>query len=380
MRQILLVLLSAFCFSATAQITVTAATFPKAGDTLKYAFDEAPVINAATPPGGNQTWDFSALKNQRTEQIIYHPTSAGTNLASFPGADMVVIGADGETYYNLTSTKLENMGFVGSQLDFFNVVATAKYSPVVVERRAPLNFFDIFQQQSNLNLPFSASVLPAAVLSFFPVKPDSIRVKVNLQRIEVVDGWGNCIIPGGNYPVLRMKSTEYSKTGAEIKLGFFWLDLSQLLPSGGGGPFGNLLNQDTTVTYRFLDKVNKEEIAVVTMNAALSAPTSVRFKNNKTTSVEDGFYDVPDAADIQASPNPATERVQFECKNIPSGHYTLKINNLFGQEIWRQSVHISGRQSVQVELGKFQRGAYFYSLADQKGRVIGTKKLVVVKP
>ena len=376
----LLVILSALYASATAQITVGAATFPKAGDTLSYAFDTAPTINAATPPGGNQTWDFSALQTTEVDQTIFSPTSAGTNKDKFPGADMVLLGTSGETYYNATNTKWENMGFVGSQAGSFNTVVTAKYSPVLTERHAPLNFFDIFQQESNLNLPFSTAALPDTLLAALPIKPDSIRVKTNLKRTEVVDGWGVCKIPGGNYPVLRMKRTEYTKTGIDIKIGFFWLDLSQLLPAGTGGALGNLLSPDTTVTYRFLSNTDKEEIAVVTMDPTLSKAERVRFKNNETTSAEEVSDFAPGSASIQAFPNPAIEWVRFDCSNIPSGNYTLKIFNIIGKVIWRQNLRISGSHSVRVELDKFKKGTYLYSLVDGKGNIIGTKRLVIIKP
>lgn len=376
----LLVILSAIYASATAQITVSAATFPKAGDTLAYATDTAPNVNAATPPGGNQTWDFSGLQATEVNETIFQPVSAGANKDKFPGADMVLIGANGESYYNLTNTKWENMGFVGSQAGLFNAVLTAKYSPVVVERYAPLNFFDIFQQESNLNLPFSADALPANILSTLPIKPDSVRVKINLKRTEVVDGWGVCKIPGGSYPVLRAKRTDYNKTGIDVKVGFFWLDLSQLIPAGSGGPFGNLLSPDTTVTYRFLSNTQKEEIAAVTMDASLSTTERVRFKNNTVTAVEEEDSFAPGSASIQAFPNPAIEWVRFDCSNIPTGNYTLKIFNIIGKVIWRQNFRISGSHSVRVELDKFKKGTYLYSLVDGKGNIIGTKRLVIIKP
>lgn len=375
-------MLSAVYVSAAAQITVTAATFPKAGDTLRYAFDNAPIVDAATPAGGSQNWDFTSLKSDELSDLAYQPVSAGANKDKFPGADMVLIGDSGESYYNATNTRWEAMGFVGSQAEFFNVVVAAKYNPALVDRYAPLKFFDIHPQTSNLSIPFSTAALPDTLLSTLPIKPDSMRVKISLDRLEVADGWGTCKIPGGTYPVLRVKRTDYVKTGIDVKLGFFWLDLSQLLGgAGGGSPLGNFLQPDTTVSYRFFDAADKEEIATVTMNSDLSGPERVRFKNNTVTAVEEsGDAFAPGSASIQAFPNPAIEWVRFDCNNIPTGNYTLKIFNIIGKVIWRQNLKISGSHSVRVELDKFKKGTYLYSLVDGKGNIIGTKRLVIIKP
>ncbi|HQW03874.1 MAG TPA: hypothetical protein PLR30_15405, partial [Saprospiraceae bacterium] len=51
----------AVTLSLPAQITITNATFPAAGDTLKTATDLAPAGIVMTSPGGPQTWDFTSL-------------------------------------------------------------------------------------------------------------------------------------------------------------------------------------------------------------------------------------------------------------------------------------------------------------------------------
>ena len=102
----LLAILSAFSFGVSAQITVTSSTFPQAGDTLSYATDLQPNLsNVATPPGGNQIWDFSQMEADQAFDIVYQPASSGQNASDFPGSDLVVIGQTGETYYNLTDRK-----------------------------------------------------------------------------------------------------------------------------------------------------------------------------------------------------------------------------------------------------------------------------------
>ncbi|MDX2282643.1 MAG: hypothetical protein NW241_00715 [Bacteroidia bacterium] len=89
-----------------AQITVTSATFPAAGDTLHFATDHAPTgILALTPPGGNQTWDFSSLQATSTQNFVYQAASSGQYSTSFPGAEIFSASAPGtELYYNVTAS------------------------------------------------------------------------------------------------------------------------------------------------------------------------------------------------------------------------------------------------------------------------------------
>lgn len=376
----LLAVFSALCFGATAQITVTNATFPVAGDTLRYAFDNAPSgsINPATPPGGNQLWDFTTLQISQTSETVYRTANAGMDFMNFPGAELVIIGQTGETYFNVTDTKFEALGYAGADPAGFGLDVVAKFSPPIAERTAPLQFFDITSPMTDLSLAFSTESLPDSLFQGSPFVPDSIRVRISTQRIEAVDGWGTCQIPGGSYPVLRQKRTEYSTTNLEVyitsPIPLGWVDISQF----GGGGFGNFLGTDTTVTYRFYSGTEKEEIAVATMSNDLSSVEAVRYKNNETTDIFDPGS--PRSANIQAQPNPAVEFVNFNCTNLPSDNYTLKIFNIVGKVVWKSEYTISGNKAIRVELEDFQKGTYLYSLSDGKGNIIGTKRLVILKP
>lgn len=375
----LLAIFSALYLSAAAQITITNAVFPVAGDTLLYSTDPQPNgnLNAASAPGGGQLWDFSSLQASQLSEIVYQPATAGMDFAEFPGADLVVIGQTGETYYNVTSNKVDVMGYSGADPANFGLDILARFNPNFNERRAPVNFFDINQQQTDLSLPFSTNQLPDSLLQGLPIQPDSIRIRINTQRLEVVDGWGNCQIPGGQYPVLRQKRIEYTTTALDVKVPFLgWIDLSTLI--GGGGGIGGFIGTDTTVTYRFLSGTEKEDIAVATMSNDLSEVQTVRFKNNEL--VDATIVEAPGSASIQAFPNPAVEWVRFDCSNLPADDYTLKIFNIVGRVVWKEQYQLAGNKSIRVELDNFKKGAYLYSLADSKGNTIGTKRLVVLKP
>lgn len=379
--------LSALCLSASsAQITLTNASFPALGDSLTYLVDESPLgINPATPPGGNQVWDFSALQADDELSVVFRNPAAGPNSANFPGADLVVIG-QGETYYNVTNDRFEVMGYAG--IDPANLglqLSGVKFEPPLIERRSPTNFIDINFQNSYLGVSFGTNQPPLdSIFSGLPVDIDSMRVRVNTDRTEVADAYGTCQIPGGTYPVLRLKRTDYVTTSIDVYILLFpgfgqWVDLSTIIGGGGGGGgIGDFIGTDTTVTYRFMNDVVKEEIAVATMNSEQSEVELLRYKNNGTSPSFEPVLQF--AGNIQAFPNPAVEWVRFDCTNIPAGEYTLKIFNIIGKCVWKKNYTLAGTTSFKVELDDFKKGTYIYSLVDKNGNAVGTKRLVVLKP
>jgi len=387
MKRMLLAALSALCLSASAQITITNAVFPVAGDTLRYADDVNPVgVSPATPPGGNQTWIFTGLAKDTTSEVIFNAASTGMNFSSFPGAELVQVGF-GEIFFNVTTSKFEAVGYAGADPTGLGLNVTAPFQPALIERRAPANFFDINSQSSNVRLTFPTDQPPlSTIFANLPVNVDSLRIVRITNRQDIVDGWGTCQIPGGQYPVLRQKRTDYVTSGAEVYVALIpgfgtWVNLTTLIGGGGGGGgggLGGLIGTDTTVTYLFLNGTEKEEIAAATMSNDLSTVTNMRFKNNAT--VDAPVLNAPGTTGISAFPNPAIDWVRFDYTNLPQDQYTLKIFNIIGREVWKETYQLVGTHHFRVELENFKKGTYLYSLSNKKGNVIGTKRLVVLKP
>ncbi len=375
---------------AIAQITITAAYFPAAGDTLRYAQDLTPPtsLNLITPPGANQQWDYSALKTNQPTQTIFLPASAGNNAAYFPGADLLIkTFGGGESYYNVTSAQFEFMGFIGGGAIPFVPNAVGRYTPALIERRAPLDYLSVHSQTSNLTIPFAITDLPPIFDSIISSIPggqlfDSVRIRVRFQNADTVDAWGELKIPNAKEftPVLRQKRVTKTRNTVEARIaGSFplWIDITAFL---GGTPFGGFAGADSFVVYRFLSNQYKEELLTVTANFTEDTIRSVRFKNLPiTVFVAPDLHDAP-AASIQALPNPAVDKVRFECNKLPSDEYTLKVFNLVGKVVWKETFWASGKYSLLLDLEDFNKGTYLYSLSNRKGEILSTKRLIILKP
>lgn len=382
----ILLLCILYTISIEAQITITNATFPVVGDTLRYAiaFNQDPP-NFYTPPGGNQLWDFSGLVPNETFETVYQAASVGQYAASFPGADLVVISPTGESYYNVTSTDLELLGYMHTKL--FDIDFTWIYhnNPPFKERHAPLNFFDIAQQANGQLEGMDIDELPAgfknSIKNVIPTV-DSIRLRTAKNTIDVIDAWGTLTIPGPapqpQYEVLRQKTTEYLERRIDAKVPpIGWLDVTDLFIQNNLGGSTNYLGVDTTVFLKFLNDLSKEEIAVIMMNNEQNAALSVRVKNNETLSSA-GHVPFLNEATIRAYPNPASDHVRFVCNNLPAANYLIRLFDNTGKAILANSYALAPNQPIQVELKDLEQGVYIYRLEDQNGRVVASNNLVIL--
>ncbi len=374
MQRILSIIAVGLCTCAvSAQITLTTSSFPVAGDTLRIAFDTTAAGITVSAPGGNQVWDFSTLMPHFVRVLPVKPAAQGQQAAAFPNATLVVpTGLNGENYYRVTSNQYQLIGFAGTDPAGFGINVITPFNPPIVERRAPMNFFDINQTNGALLVPFAGSALPQALLNLLPIVPDSIRLKVTLSRVDVVDGWGTLTIPGGTYPVLRERRTQYTDTRIEIKVGVFpWTDITSLIQLPGAA-----LGRDTSLSYYFFSNMAKEPIAVLEANHVTQAVLSAQFKYNDLTRVALG----PDVnALVRVFPNPTIEEVRIEWHDLPAGVYEWRLTNLAGQVVGRQRLVVAG-SGVGGQLLNLQGlvpGVYVYTLTDVGGQWLHTGKLLV---
>ena len=374
---------SVLLFAATglsAQITVTSATFPVAGDTLRTAIDYSPAsgIAALTPPGGDQTWDLSSLEAEATQEIVFRSASAGSVGAQVPDAELFTAASlTAENYYNVTDTKFELQAYNG--VVPYDLVANNifEYYPPLPERRAPMNFFDIGGSSTGfLELFLPSDFSPLLMIQLAAVtnnaQIDSMRYRVAISEISAVDGYGTMSIPGGTFDVLREKRTQYQETRIDAKIPpLGWLDLTDECIQAGF--FG--LGVDTTVSYYFHNDVTKEHIAVVTLNNAQNAVTQVVFKN--TALVVDGLGEVNAAnLSVNISPNPTSDEVVVDFRKIAPGACRLVIFDELGRATVGQTAQVGSGHTERLDLSQLPAGMYFFCLFDENNKALYKEKLV----
>lgn len=380
-----LLMLVIFNKNLAAQVTITNASFPAVGDTLNEAIDNSPAIDNGEV-GGNQVWDFTSLKANIIRKNAVRPASEGSDSASFPTANLLFkqLGAANaqQQYMKSSTSKIEYIGYNGSLQGGLGSNIIAVFNPTEVMRRAPMKFFDNNVTNSSLNLTLPASIIPDTLLANFPIKPDSIRVKFESNRVDLVDSWGKMNIPNGSFDVLREKRMNFTNTKVEIKVAFLgWIDLSTLLGAGGG--FGGVnLGKDTIVQYHYFSNNAKEAIAVVSVDPNnLDSVLSVTFKaiNIKVTDINE-IFDVENVNALNLYPNPAVNEVNIKLTDIPTGNYNMVIYNILGRQMMKKSYFVNGNMVINENISILPKGNYLISLSNNTGKIINTKRLIVIRP
>jgi|GEM_PF-4201618 len=267
--------------SMNAQITDTNASFPMVGDTYNYNIDVNPVISGFfTPPGFNQTWDFSNLQTDLTSATIFNAPNTGAHSASFPGADLLVNANGREMYYDVNNSlnggSVKLMGYFGSDPINIGINLFVPYAPPLGVRRSPVDIFGINAESSGVLVPFDDVLMPANLRQLLPVMADSFRIRVAINRLDAVDAWGTLSVPGGCYQVLREKRTTYEEKRLDAKVPpLGWLDITDVAIQTLGL---TELGVDTIVEHHYISNASKQEIAILRLNNAQSAVERAWFK------------------------------------------------------------------------------------------------------
>lgn len=356
-----------------AQITVTNATFPVAGDTLKTITSFSPSGVVISPPGGPYEWNFGTTGSNVQQQVVYRPASEGSAAADVPQAELFVdFGNQSEGYYNVTAGSFETIAAKGPDPAGLGLVTLVHITPPIPERRAPLTFIATFASTSNLLIPVSTEMIPDEFLDSLgiPFVPDSLRVRVTSTRTDLVDAYGNLTIPGGTYPVLRERRTEYRETRLDALLPLIgWSDITDLLLAN----FSDL-GTDTLQTYYFWSNTEKEAIAEVRVDNATGQPQYLEMKDNGVLS--SAGEPAVAAVSVIVSPNPTSGVARFELKNHRPGHYTLYLTDERGALVSLKKISVTGDATESVSLAHLPAGMYFFRLVNETGSPVATGKLV----
>ena len=352
-----------------AQVTVTDVTFPATGDTLRTATDINPSGIEITAPGGPFDWDYSGLNVGTQAEVVFLDASEGTVFNEIPNATHVVIDDQlGESYFRVSNEKVEFLAANGDDPTGFGVAALFRFSPPILQRRAPMSFPASNTTESSLAIGFAWDDLPPILTDSLPlpITPDSIRIRIVNNRIDFVDAYGTLTIPGGIYDVLREKRTTTSETIIEAKVPILgWQDVSAFL----GGFEG--VGMDTTISYDFFSNTEKEIIASVSVDAD-DNPTSVTFKDNGLLS-SDG--EIINELAINIVPNPTPGFTYFNFNDFPNGEYELNIFGLNGADLFSKNIALQNNHSELIDLSQLAPASYFYLLKNYKGAVISSGKI-----
>ncbi|MCP9234952.1 T9SS type A sorting domain-containing protein [Lewinella sp. JB7] len=360
----------------TAQITLTNAYFPAVGDTLRYGVADSTFTVDLLSPGPARQWDFGtqAAASTRTQVV-----SAAAD-TTFTEADVAVdLGDSTVGFYRLTETSYDLIG-IRSTIDLFpGYQFAAPFSPARAERRAPLRYGDLFSSLTNNVLVIAREEIPEEALELVGdviSNVDSIRITSESNRDDEVDAYGTLTLNGQTYEVLRERRTETVNTTIEVKSGFLpYLNVTSLVRAQVPETTEFFGQQPPVTTYYYWTNGEKEPVAAVTVDEE-GTPSEMTFTRGDATNSVGG--PLLAQAQVRVYPNPARGHTTFEVSGLDPGTYTLSVINVLGRKVSTTRFSPVGTSAeVWVDVSMLPRGPYLYSLTNERGRILTTRRLLV---
>lgn len=363
-----------FSFSyIQAQPTINNDILPKVGDTVILASDNLPEGIAIFPEKGHQDWDFMDLQSAFSKKTAVKKVAAYKGDFIFSEADIKIEDLSGvENYYHLHNEQLKLVGTKGVDPYGLGIEMQTTYDPAYITLQTPMAYGDINNTSGRFTSELAANKLPITLLYSLPLLPDSVRFVSTIETSQEMDAWGHLVLPDNSFEVLRERRITAIKTRLEVKAGIFpWQDITDEMYTA------RFPKEQIKLSYHFYSNETSMPVAEVIMKPDGINAASITYIVTDPTSTMRNTDGQPD---IFAYPNPAINEVRFEFSNLPPARYTMKIFNILGVPIMEKSYQLSGFKTIKWDVSKLRKGTYLYSLVDDKGEPISTKRLMVIRP
>jgi len=358
-----------YTFAAFAQVEVIDQPLPHVGDTYLYYLDRLPSNIDPGAAGGEQRWNFMTLQSPFARSSSYL-----SDTGPFPEADLSYQVDELTTaYYQSGERGLYLLGYSGLDPFGLGLRGQFRYDKPWITQKKMLAFGAQETHQTSMTATIGLQYLPQSLREILPITPDSIRLKLSSRRIDEVDAWGTLLMPGGFFDVLREKRTEVRSLRIEAKVGSLsWQDITNSLS------LNEVFGEHLFLTYAFYQEADNQPLMQIIMKADNHGVDRVIYQAldpegtvQEVQAIQPGVY---------AYPNPAIVNVRFEFSNLPAGEYQLSILNVLGIEIWSKNYFIEQDWAEKVDVSFLKKGTYLYKLSHKDGKIITTRRMVIIRP
>lgn len=378
MRIKTLLLVTILSVSTQAQITITDATFPQAGDILETNLSLDSTTTISAPSSQSQLWDFSGLVVFSNDIDTVEAASNGASYALFPTADILqelFPGFGGIAYVDVTSSQIVR---IGGAFEFFGIAFANPYSNSHITQEVPLTYPDNQSDDYEISLAAHIDSIPFLRTLLDSISPtlsataDSIRLRFEGEENREVDAFGNCTMIDGSYDVIRQKTMSVVTAAIEIRLGgfgfYYWQDLSALF--GSALPI-DLPNNDTTVYYDYLSTSLKQPLARFYTDSTLAGVDRVVFYQGDSLSSTISIEKIASIGNVVIYPNPSDDQIQISMEKFDNPVQVSLIDPTSRIVLQKQ---VNSHQ-VSIDIKHLSAAFYHVIFRDQKGHLLGAQKI-----
>lgn len=335
--------------SVKGQITLTSADAPKSGDTYVLATDSTASSFTIGNAGASQTWNFSALAAQKTDNCTAMAPSATPYQSVYPNATVAV------SHSNSLATYV-----------YYTVSSSAESSPGSSVMKNSNTEFDVINPEDKI-LPFPATYkshwsgayrdVDKLAYSSIPGY-DSIETVLYIVAYDSIDAWGTITTPLGTFNSLRDNhwETDYDTTYYHTT-GGSWTDL---------GGFGASFNEYAYIWYAN----NTHQPLVLASTSSTGAISQVQWLKAEVV----GINELENNDVARVYPNPAKTLLTMQFSSVQTG-YAIVLD-VTGKQMDKIDINNS---KAELNTSAYANGLYLYQVFDKQGTVMCNGKFSVVK-
>jgi hypothetical protein len=361
-KQYLLPLCVLSAATSFAQITVTSADMPNAGDSVKVSVSNSTAGEDQRLTGANYTWDFSALtpNNQRYEKfdnsstfpspynLVFNPFNTTYGKNNYQNTGSVVPGFSIDAAYDFFKESTVNFRQVGAAYTINGTPIPFLYQKPDTIYEFPMNYMntDSCDYKFGLNIP---------TFGYYGQKG---------HRVNVVDGWGTLTTPFGTFPVLRVKSSIMA--------------VDTVYSSSFG--FGTNIPRPLRHEYKWI--ANGKKIPLLYVDENGGTVTSVVYIDSIRADVPQvGISEKTNTVDLAVYPNPANEQLTVQYTLAAATSIQVSIINTLGQTIAvvANGNVAAGKQSLTIDLNTLNLAPGIYGVCFDSNRLREVKSVVITR-
>lgn len=409
---------------AQAQITLTHADLPGAGDAIVSATDTTVAdLNIGTA-GPNQSWNFLALEYHEVYATNYLSPAQAPLSAEFPEANLCAESQGAFSFLEVSESELLGLGLVA------DLTGDKNYLPVRIDPSQKLFVFP-----ATFGTTYQTTYASEFAIDGEFLGVDSLRIKQTASQTANIDAYGVVLMPNGLYDALRQyvvtssldsiwalfagqwllvdaqvnETESYQWLSAESKgvLVTIEIDPNTDLPFTATHFVSYTQAVQAPIAAFTFEPAGNGEIAFTDASSNIPTEWLWDFGDNTTSDEqnpthvysESDMYEVcltatneggssticqivsvivvstgepGESALAKVFPNPVQDVLRFQFNQPLAGGEQALLFDAFGQLILRSAL----QSSTDVNMSALPSGPYFYQLINGEGRVMQSGKVL----
>ncbi len=341
-------------------------TYPFALDkvtTLRYSIDYF-AKSAIQKTGAHLFWDLRNNESPLYEEIIIKKKS---KIDHFRQPVYEASTLKNSFFFSKKGRNFDEVGFrLNTRLNSYTIL----YDKPLYFSTKNLKYGATFSNNSSFSIQLLREDLPLDLISKLPEKVKAIKLVGKIIRKYHCDAAGRFGLRGEKISVLRLKVDEH----IELKL----YDIS----SGNEIPF-----IDSGILQKIYSKVGRNKYYLFFSNSYKYYFAKVSYNKEtdnyvikyQTDQIDNDEYEINTTKKtFLIYPNPTYNVAKMLISNFGKGDYKLELYNIIGKKIWEHELFLTKSNLLRFDFSFLRKGTYIIALKDKYGKLITTRKLVII--